>query len=845
MARRLLTDPLALFQGNAFYPNGEGLAYTELLLPPSLLGLVGFVWGNPILTYNLLLLTLWPLNGVAMAWVAHALTGSRPAAWLAGAVFCLSPYFTDYYLEFQMLLAALLPVVLYAWVRWLETGATRWLVIALGGLTIQGLATWYYAVILCLGLVTLTVAFLCLRWSGWAWGRRIVALAIGGLCVGAVLLPFALPYVAIRREFGYERSIEETVPHFADATSFVEGSRRSRFYQYAPSNNLPETTPFVGFSVLALAAASLTWLRSDPSCPPVAKALNRVALGALIGSLLAAGWIAVRYRIGPVRFSFWPGAFLDLALVLGLGLLLVQGWLAWRANGPRLLSTGDWVRCLLLLTGVFALLALGPVIHVARRGIGPGLYLSVYHLFLPLHLVRVTVRFAVLTVAGLALLAALGLRAIEDRFSSRLGLWRAILIGLSVALVFEYAVIPAEYESVHATPRAVDRILRADPSEIAVLEWPTNDLDSNADAMFRSLSHGKLLVNGVSGFQPPSIPELWDLLSRQASPFPGPEAQAALRRIYPLRYLVVRLADPSIPDEWRPVWLSLRREPPPLLKFLGSFGSEDLYQFISLPEHGDRIERAVSHEFLRSHPILALALRSRSTVGDLDQFVDIRLNDRVVDRVPLNEPATVTRRLEPPFFEARPNVVALVHGYRRPSAVLDASYRIGATGTVCPGDLTVSSSGDPAHHVASVRFNHVELSPNRRGYNLVALDSGGGRLQSTAAFDTFRSRTASARLAAWIAALAPGTIVAGAVRDEGSERLTGAAVQALGTLGVVGDLRGRYREAHAFVGVKGARPGSALERVGGATVSLAVGRPPEGLGMELTDFALRRPSDPR
>jgi hypothetical protein len=61
----------------------------------------------------------------------------------------------------------------------------------------------------------------------------------------------------------------------------------------------------------------------------------------------------------------------------------------------------------------------------------------------------------------------------------------------------------------------------------------------------------------------------------------------------------------------------------------------------------------------------------------------------------------------------------------------------------------------------------------------------------------------------------------------------------------VGDLRGRYREAHAFVGVKGARPGSALERVGGATVSLAVGRPPEGLGMELTDFALRRPSDPR
>src|SRR5262249_62177024 len=119
-ARRLISPPLTLFHGDAFYPNGESLAYTEPLLPPSLLGLPGFLAGYPVLTYNLLLLTLWPLNGLAMAWAAHGVTGSRPAAWLAAAVFCLSPYFTEYYLEFQMLLAALVPVVLYAWLRWLE-----------------------------------------------------------------------------------------------------------------------------------------------------------------------------------------------------------------------------------------------------------------------------------------------------------------------------------------------------------------------------------------------------------------------------------------------------------------------------------------------------------------------------------------------------------------------------------------------------------------------------------------------------------------------------------------------------------------------------------------------------
>jgi hypothetical protein len=252
--------------------------------------------------------------------------------------------------------------------------------------------------------------------------------------------------------------------------------------------------------------------------------------------------------------------------------------------------------------------------------------------------------------------------------------------------------------------------------------------------------------------------------------------------------------------------------------------------------------RAIEQAGYRPGEQIALALRPRLPVADLEQFVEIRLNDRVVDRVPLNQPAIVIRRLEPPFFEARPNVVALVHKYQRPSVALDARYRIGTTGVLCPGDLTVSSSGDPTHRLASVRFNGVQLAPDGRGYNLVALDSG-GQLVSAAAFDTFESVTASVRLATWIAAIPPGTIVAGAVRDDGARRLTDAAVRALRTLGVAGDLRGRYREAHAFVGVKKAPFGSAVERLGGPTVSLAVGRPPDGLGMELTDFALSRPAD--
>src|SRR5262249_4427167 len=119
-------------------------------------------------------------------------------------------------------------------------------------------------------------------------------------------------------------------------------------------------------------------------------------------------------------------------------------------------------------------------------------------------------------------------------------------------------------------------------------------------------------------------------------------------------------------------------------------------------------------------------------------------------------------------------------------------------------------------------------------------------------FDTFLAAKASRQLARWVAALPAGTIVAGAVRDEGSNRLTAEAVQALRALGVAGDLRGRYREAHAFVGVEGAPPGSALEAPGPDPVELVVGRrspvtAPSGAetGLELTEFELEAPGGAR
>ena len=86
--------------------------------------------------------------------------------------------------------------------------------------------------------------------------------------------------------------------------------------------------------------------------------------------------------------------------------------------------------------------------------------------------------------------------------------------------------------------------------------------------------------------------------------------------------------------------------------------------------------------------------------------------------------------------------------------------------------------------------------------------------------------------------LPPGTLVAGAVGDEGSGRLTAEAVEALRTLGAAGDLRGHFREAHVFIGVKGASVGSAFEALGPHAIQVTVGDPTAPRAFELTDLTL-------
>ncbi len=181
--------------------------------------------------------------------------------------------------------------------------------------------------------------------------------------------------------------------------------------------------------------------------------------------------------------------------------------------------------------------------------------------------------------------------------------------------------------------------------------------------------------------------------------------------------------------------------------------------------------------------------------------------DADTNRVVLHVPAGATAKLVDRLTIEWPDTPQPV------SALSDTvSASIGETGyALDPGTwIGIRSAGEEVGDFAAIYVNGVNQAVNERGYNLVALQPD-GEVMDSQVFDTHGSESASSEMAGWIESWPSGTIVAGAVADEASNHLNEEAMNVLRSLGVAQDLRGRFRWGHAFVGVVGAAPGTALE----------------------------------
>ncbi len=137
-------------------------------------------------------------------------------------------------------------------------------------------------------------------------------------------------------------------------------------------------------------------------------------------------------------------------------------------------------------------------------------------------------------------------------------------------------------------------------------------------------------------------------------------------------------------------------------------------------------------------------------------------------------------------------------------------WPIGKSGSSVMANLVVQSAGNDVGNFAHIFRNGEEVITAQTGYNLAAFDATGTVL-AAASFNTFGDSGAAEALADWLYQWPKDTVIAGAVMDEASHSLSERAVDALKSIGLATDLRTRFRWSHAFIGVVGAAPGTAVE----------------------------------
>jgi hypothetical protein len=362
--RQLLQDPTRLLDANIFYPYARSYLFDELLLGAALLTLpLHLFTSNPILIYNVAILSTFVLSGLGMHALARHLGCGHAAALLAGVSYAFAPFHLDHLPHLGLLSGQYFPLIILFLDRLFA--APRWRDAILLGLLLaaQALSAQYYALYLIFvvaGFVGLRLVQLAVRrqFPGLAlWGRLVAAGALAAILV----LPVAVAYRSVQGDFSFERSLDENVLYSSNVASFVTTDERNRIWgeitaplreqgRYSPERNafpgaivlilaivgviaswrrwLPQYLLLLGLAAAVLALGPVLQLTGDPA----SRIISRMPYGFLYVNL--PGFDSMRV---PARFNILYG--LAVAALGGLGLqwLLakVGARLAGRLAAPR------------------------------------------------------------------------------------------------------------------------------------------------------------------------------------------------------------------------------------------------------------------------------------------------------------------------------------------------------------------------------------------------------------------------------------------------------------------------------------------------------------------------------
>jgi hypothetical protein len=491
------------WDGLAFFPLRGSLAFSDHRVGLELIaGPVLWLGGTPVLAYNVTFVSCFVLSALAAHALTRTLTGSHAAGAVSGIVFGFNPYRMAHLAHLELQAAFCLPLALLALHRYLATSRRRWLVAFSFLLVLQGLCSGYY-LFFSIPLVGL----------GILWFPRNAPLSRRAALIGAwavaflVLLPVLLQYRTIHSQVGFGRGFGEMRDFSADLTG-VLSAQPMKLWRLPSMAINPEAEVYIGVFAPLLILGAIGWRRSSivPVQPRIWRLLRlSLTVVAVVFALTALStlWGAWTYRLGPLKVSA-DGPDKPLTVVFAACVVLVLTSRAWAVVWNERSTFAFYVTSAV----VAWLFALGPAPHFLNR---PMLYRGPYALLMLLpgfaDGFRAPARF--MMISALAVAVAAGLAFVRVTASgSRIVRLAAAVAAIALLAVDSWpAALPAA-----ALPAPM---MTPPDGRAVVLELPLGDVFDDIAAVYRSIFHGRRVVNGYSGYDPPAYQVLRLSLERR------------------------------------------------------------------------------------------------------------------------------------------------------------------------------------------------------------------------------------------------------------------------------------------------------------------------------------------
>ena len=346
VAHALTTNPGDLYDANIFYPHRHTLAFSEANIGACTLAIpVWLATKNPFAAHNSVVLVAFTLSVIFTWLLVRRLTGDGGAAATSAVLFAFCPYVFAHTAHIQLLMTAGIPLSLLAFHR-LVDDPSRSRGLALGlALGLQGMFCGYYGV-----SAGLTVGYATLFY---AWSRRLwtskpywTAIAIAAIASVVIVLPFFLPYLVIREDTGFGRSLDDARRWSAFVRSYLASGANAHAWMLPYLGNWNNAVLFPGFLATVLGLAGAVAAYADRTATPGTwrfsagreTALLYLSIGVLTfwASLgPAAGLYALFYKTIPIFAFLRAPERMGIVVALSLAILAAYAIRALRERMPE------------------------------------------------------------------------------------------------------------------------------------------------------------------------------------------------------------------------------------------------------------------------------------------------------------------------------------------------------------------------------------------------------------------------------------------------------------------------------------------------------------------------------